>query len=147
MSGPVHVEECVAIDRSPADVWDAIANYSFDLQWRNGLLEMTPEPPGPAALGSTVREVVRSSGREYIADTVVTEFDPGVSYRFEGSGTIDGLSGRRRVRPAEGSGAEFTYTIKLQPQGGMRLLRPILGYTVRSGLRKDLQNLKALLEG
>jgi hypothetical protein len=147
MSGPVHVEECVAIDRSPADVWDTITNYSFDLQWRNGLLEMTPEPPGPAALGSTVREVVRSSGREYIADTVPTEFDPGVSYRFEGSGTIGGLSGRCRVRPAEGSGAEFTYTIELQPQGGMRLLRPILGYTVRSGLRKDLQNLKALLEG
>jgi len=30
--------------------------------------------------------------------------------------------------------------------GGMRLLRPILGAKVRSGLKKDLQKLKAILE-
>jgi hypothetical protein len=79
-------------------------------------------------LGTKVQEVVGSSGREYVADTVVTEFDPGVSYRFEGSGTIGGLSGGRSVRPgAHGAGAEFTYTIDLQPTGGMRLLPPILG--------------------
>ena len=29
----------------------------------------------------------------------------------------------------------------------MRLLRPVLGPIVRSGLRKDLQTLKATLEG
>jgi hypothetical protein len=36
----------------------------------------------------------------------------------------------------------FTYTIEVQPKGPMRLLGPI----VRSGLRKDLQKLEALLE-
>jgi Polyketide cyclase / dehydrase and lipid transport len=97
MSGTVHIEESVAISRSPADVWDAIADYTFDLRWRNGLLEMTPDPAGPA-------------------DTVVTELDPGVSYRFEGSGTVGGLSGGRSVRPdPHRTGAEFTYTIDLQP--------------------------------
>ena len=29
----------------------------------------------------------------------------------------------------------------------MRLLKPVLGPMVRSGLKKDLQNLKTLLEG
>lgn len=147
MSGSVHIEESVAISRSPADVWDAIADYSFDLRWRNGLLEMTPDPAGPAAIGTKVHEVLRSSGREYVADTVVTELDPGVSYRFEGSGTVGGLSGGRSVHPdPHGTGAEFTYTIDLQPKGGMRLLRPILGSMVRSGLKKDLRTLKGLLE-
>ena len=41
----------------------------------------------------------------------------------------------------------FTYTIELQPEGGMRLLRPVLGTLVRSGLKKDLNRLKALLDG
>jgi hypothetical protein len=40
----------------------------------------------------------------------------------------------------------FTYTIELEPKGGMRLLRPILGRIVRSGLRKDLLKLKTILE-
>jgi Polyketide cyclase / dehydrase and lipid transport len=147
MGGPVHAEASVEIDRSPAEVWDAIANYSFDLRWRDGLLEMTPDPPGPAAMGTKVHEVVKNSGREYVADTVVTEFDPGSSYRFEGEGTIGGIGGGRSVRPAAGgSGAEFTYEVDLRPTGGMRLLRPVLGTMVRSGLKKDLQALKGLLE-
>jgi uncharacterized protein YndB with AHSA1/START domain len=143
----VRVEESVRIARSPADVWDAIADYGFDRQWRNGLQEMTPEPPGGPAAGTKVHEVVRSSGRDYVADTVVSDVDPGVSYRFAGSGTIGGLSGGRTVRPDNGGGgAVFTYTIELEPTGGMRLLRPFLGSIVRSGLKKDLQKLKSILE-
>ena len=100
---------------------------------------MTPDPPGPPALGTKVHEVVRSSGRDYVADCVVTELDPGVSYRFAGKGTIGGLEGGRAVRPdAAGGGAVFTYTIEMQPTGGMRLLSPVLGPMVRSGLKKDL---------
>ena len=47
---------------------------------------------------------------------------------------------------AEGAGSAFTYAIELQPRGGMRLLGPLLGMMVRSGLKKDLRTLKALLE-
>jgi hypothetical protein len=48
---------------------------------------------------------------------------------------------------AQGTGAQFTYEIDLQPKGGIRLLlRAILGSMVRSGLTKVLQRLKGLLE-
>ena len=137
--------ESVQIARAPAEVWDAITDYSFDQQWRKGLREMTPDPPGPPAVGTKVHEVVRNSGRDYVADAVVTDLEPGVSYRFSGAGTIGGLTGGRSVR-ADGGGSVFTYEIELEPKGGMRLLRPVLGPMVRSGLRKDLQALKALLE-
>ncbi|HEX2415900.1 MAG TPA: SRPBCC family protein [Thermoleophilaceae bacterium] len=148
MSPTVRVEESVQIDRSQAEVWEAIADYAFDLEWRKGLREMTPDPPGPPAPGTKVHEVVRNSGRDYVADTEVTDLDPGVSYRFAGRGTIGELNGGRAVRPdAAGTGAVFTYTIELQPEGGMRLLRPVLGPLVRSGLKKDLQTLKRRLEG
>lgn len=145
MSSTVRIEESVLIDRPPSEVWEAVADYSLDPRWRNGLVEMTPDPPGPAALGTKVHEVVRSSGRTYVADATVTEFEPGTSYRFDGNGTIGALQGGRSVR-AEGSGTEFTYEVVLEPRGMMRFLRPILGHTVRSGLRKDLAALKRLLE-
>jgi len=148
MSPAMRVEESVRIDRSPAEVWEAIADYGFDREWRNGLRDMTPDPPGPPAVGTKVHEVVRTSGRDYVADTLVTELDPGVSYRFMGSGTIGGLSGGRSVRPdAAGGGAVFTYTIELEPTGAMRLLAPLLRSLVRSGLKKDLARLRTILEG
>ena len=146
MSPAVHVEESIRINRSPSEVWDAIADYSFDREWRKGLTDMTPDPPGGPEVGTKVHEAVRNSGRDYVADTVVTDLDRGVSYRFEGNGTIGGLRGGRRVEPDGDQAAVFTYTIELEPQGGMRLLRPVLGPMVRSGLKKDLQTLKALLE-
>jgi hypothetical protein len=145
MSSPVRIAESVQIDRPPADVWEAIADYGFDLQWRKGLTAMAPDPPGGPAPGTKVHEVVRSSGRDYVADIVVTDLDPGVSYRFSGSGTIGGLSGGRRVQ-ADPSGSVFTYEVELQPKGAMRLLRPVLGPMVRSGFRRDLRALKTLLE-
>ena len=75
------------------------------------------------------------------------DVEPGASYRFAGRGTIGGLSGGRAVRPdPSGRGAVFTYAIDLQPRGGMRLLAPVLGPIVRSGLRKDLEKLRSLLE-
>ena len=144
----VRIEESVEIARPVPEVWDAIADYAFDLKWRSGLTDMSPDPPGGPEPGTKVHEVVRTSGREYVADTVVTELDPGVSYSFAGEGTIGGLAGGRSVDPAPSDGgAVFTYRIELEPRGGMRLLRPVLGPIVRSGLRKDLQTLKATLEG
>lgn len=147
MSSTVRVEESVQIARPPVEVWNAIADYAFDFEWRKGLREMTPDPPGPPAPGTRVHEVVRNSGRDYVADTVVTELDQGTSYRFAGSGTIGAISGGRAVQAAEpGTGAVFTYAIELQPKGTMRLLGPLLGQMVRSGLRKDLERLKTLLD-
>ena len=146
MSATVHVEESVRINRSPAEVWDAIADYSFDREWRNGLSEMTPDPEGGPEVGTKVHEVVRNSGRDYVADTVVTAVDPGTAYRFDGGGTIGGLKGGRRVDPDGDAAAIFTYTIELEPHGWMRLLRPVLGPLVRTGLKRDLRNLKGLLE-
>ena len=147
MARTVRVEESVQIARPPAEVWHAIADYGFDSEWRDGLREMTPDPPGPPAMGTRVHEVVRSSGRDYVADCVVTELDPGVSYRFRGKGTIGGLEGGRAVRPdAAGGGTVFTYPIEMQPTGRTRLLSPVLGPMVRSGLKKDLERLKGLLE-
>ena len=140
----IRIEESVYIDRPPGEVWDAIADYGFDHKWRKGLTDMTPDPPGPPAAGTKVHEVVRNSGRDYVADTTVTEIEVGTSYRFTGSGTIGEVAGGRSVR-SDGSGAVFTYTIELGPKGGMRLLGPVLGPMVRSNLKKDLQRLQELL--
>ncbi|HKP88508.1 MAG TPA: SRPBCC family protein [Thermoleophilaceae bacterium] len=145
MSSTVHINESVRIDRPPPEVWDAIADYAFDLRWRNGLRDMTPDPPGGPNPGTKVHEVVRSMGRDFVADTVVTAVDPGSSYRFAGEGTIGGVAGGRSVDP-EADGAVFTYDIEVTPRGGTRLLRPLLGPVVRSGLKRDLRKLKGLLE-
>jgi hypothetical protein len=40
----------------------------------------------------------------------------------------------------------FTYRIELEPKPALRMLGPLLVPMLRSGLKKDLRRLKALLE-
>jgi len=141
------IEESVPIERPPEQVWASIADYSFDLQWRRGITEMTPDPPGPPAPGSRIHEVLKLAGRRFTTDSTVSEVDPGVAYTFAGAGTSGDVRGRRSVMPNRGGGGSvFTYMIELEPTGAARALGPLLVPLLRSGLQKDLKRLKALLE-
>lgn len=143
----VCVAQSVEIDRSVGAVWEAIADYSFDLRWRAGLVEMSPVPAGPPANGTRVREVLRSSGLTFTTDAVVSDVEPGVGYRFRGEGTTGIVRGLRRVEPGSSADrAVFTYEVELAPTGIFRLLGPVLRGALDAGLRKDLQELKRLME-
>ena len=146
MSRPIHVEESVTIACAPDVVWSAVADYGTDVKWRKGLTDMTPDPPGPPAVGTKVHEVLETGGRSYVADSTVTQVGA-MTYRFEGSGTLGRLAGRRTVvAGASPSEAVFTYEIEITPSGMNRLLRPIIAGTARRGLKGDLTRLRDLLE-
>ena len=147
MAGPIHIEESVKIRRPPEVVWATVSDYSADSVWRPGITEMTPDPPGPPAVGTRVREVLHKGGRDYVTDSTVTEIGPGMSYRFSGSGTTGKVEGGRTV-VASGSGSEsiFTYQVTLTLTGTTRFLGPILAGSLRRGLRGDLERLRDKLE-
>ncbi len=140
------VTAAVEIERPASEVWAAIADYSFDLQWRLGITEMTPDPAGPPQNGTRIHEVLRSSGMDFVTDADVFDVEPGVSYRFTGIGTTGIVRGLRRVEPMSERSAAFTYEVELQPHRQYRLLRPLLKAALGSGLRKDLQRLKEIME-
>jgi predicted enzyme related to lactoylglutathione lyase len=147
MQSTVRLDESVSIDAPQAAVWDAIADYSFDECWRGGLTEMTPDPPGPPAVGTRVHEVVKFAGRTFTTDCTVTHVEPGSAYEFTGNGTSGEIRGRRTVRPLTAGGASaFGYEIELTPRRGLRPFARLLGPILRSGLRRDLGRLKSLLE-
>jgi hypothetical protein len=143
----IHIDESVVIERPPPDVWAAIADYAVDLQWRDGLIEMTPTPPGPAAVGTEVREALRRAGRTYTATAVVDRVEPGIRYHFAGQGTSGRISGRREVRPGPTlNSTSFTYAVDIHPPMPLRLVAPLVARVARSAMRRDLQSLKVLLE-
>ena len=147
MSSPVDIEESVTIRRSPDVVWATVSDYSSDSVWRPGITEMTPDPPGPPAVGTQVREVLHKGGRDYVTKSTVTEVGPGMSYRFSGSGTTGKVEGGRSVvAGASDSEAVFTYQVTLTLSGAARFLRPIVASSLRKGLREDLGRLRDKLE-
>ena len=146
MSPTVRVEESVQIERSQAEVWEAIADYAFDLEWRKGLREMTPDPPGPPAPGTKVHEVVTNSGRDYVADTEVTDLDPGASPagsrvggRSAGPTAVEPCDPTRRARERSSPTPS-----SCNRRAACACCVRRLGLLVRSGLKEDLQTLKGV---
>ena len=122
----IRVNETVIIRAAPTHVWHKIADYAFDEQWRDGLIEMKATPPGPAALGTRVSEVLQRGGRTYVGTTTVDEIEPGVGYGFSGEGPSGRITGSRTVQPGSIRGTtEFTYAFDLQPGLFIRALGPI----------------------
>jgi carbon monoxide dehydrogenase subunit G len=144
--GTVLIEESVDIARPPDAVWAMVIDYSSDHLWRPGITEMTPDPPGPPAVGTKVREVLQNGGRSYVTDSTVTSVGPEMTYSFQGSGTTGGVEGSRTVVANGATGARFTYRVELALTGGFRFMRPIVSATMRKSLRKDLVRLRELLE-
>jgi uncharacterized membrane protein len=142
----VVVSERIEIARPAHQVWAAIADYSFDLAWREGITEMTPHPAGPPQNGSRIHEVLRSSGLTFTTDAVVSDVDEGASYRFAGGGTIGEVRGLRLVQPTGDGTAVFTYRVELRPTRHYRMLRSLLRRTLATSLQKDLRRLKQLIE-
>ena len=79
------IEESVPIRRAPEAVWAMVTDYESDHLWRPGITEMTPDPPGPPAVGTKVREVLKTGGRSYVTDSTVSSVGPGMTYRFSGN--------------------------------------------------------------
>jgi carbon monoxide dehydrogenase subunit G len=146
MAKPLVIEESVRIARAPDAVWAMVTDYASDHLWRPGITEMTPDPPGPPAVGTQVREVLQQGRRAFVTDSTVTGVGPAMTYRFSGAGTTGKVEGGREV---VGSGAHesvFTYRVELTLTGSFRYLRPLVGATMRKGLRADLARLRTLLE-
>ena len=139
------IEESVRIARAPDAVWAMVIDYSSDQLWRPGIKEMTPDPPGPPAVGTRVREVLETGGRSYVTDSTVTSVGPGMTYEFSGTGTTGGVEGGRTVAPT-GDDSVFTYRVELMLTGFYRFVRPLVGATMRKSLRSDLERLRAILE-
>ncbi len=133
---PLRLAETIEIEQPASTVWRVIADYDRDAEWRTGLSEMIPDPPGPPHNGTRVHEVLRTVGRTYVTDTVVSEVE---------NGTSGDVAGRRIVRPLGANRSSFTYEIELKLRGATRLVHPLVARIMRSSLRKDLMNLQGLL--
>ncbi len=147
MSNALHVHVDVEIAREPDDVWAVVGDYALDVRWRKGITEMTPDTPGLARLGTGVREVLRMAGSTYTTESVVTEFGPGLRYRFAGHGDGGAVTGGRQVRPGGRPGtAIFTYDVEVDPTGVPAVVRPVMGWWMQRAFEKDVTRLRKLVE-
>lgn len=141
----ISYQQSTIVDLPADEVWAHVANYAFDLEWRDGLTDMTPHPLGPPETGTTVHEELRSMGSTVVNDTTVTMIGDH-AYRFVGGGDSGQVEGGRKVVAIDPERSEFTYDINLTLSGPIRFFGRVLRPVLRRKLGKDLQRFRTLVE-
>jgi carbon monoxide dehydrogenase subunit G len=120
-----HAERTIVIDRPPDQVFAFLADPANDRAWRPHVKEISAN--GPAAVGSTIHQVVEGpGGRGIAADIEITAFDPPTRYAFRVIAGPARPIGEFRFAPS-GAGTAVTFSLRaeLGMLKGLILSRPV----------------------
>jgi hypothetical protein len=125
--------------------WQVVADYGRDVEWRNGVVRMTPTPTAPVQVGTTTIEEMKLAGKSYRNDGEVVAVEPGAS--FEWRTTAGAVAhGSRTVTPIDSHRCQVRLELHVTPRGADRLFAPVLKKVLDRGLAGDVARLRDLVE-
>lgn len=128
----------ITIDRPAAEVWEIVANYDRDPDWRLGIVSMNPAPSGLVTKDTTTLEILRFGGRTYRPPGEVIDIDPGRSFGWRAPGKAEG---RRTVTPVDDGSCRVELSMTVQLRGMERVLSPLLISLMHRRMAGDLTRL------
>jgi len=141
--GWVTVENEVEIARRPEDVFDYLTDVTNEVAWNPRTRRVEKLTPGPIGLGTRF-EAEWIKGNPTIVEYVRFE-RPTAWASIARSRRLD-AKGAGLVSPAE-HGSRVTVTTELRPKGLLALLLPLMRRTMHAREERNLESVKAILEG
>ena len=144
---PVDVRTEIEIDRPRAEVTAFAADPDNATAWYRNIEAVEWQTPRPVALGSRVAFVARFLGRRLSYTYEITTLDAGerlVMRTAQGPFPMETTYAWRDAAPGR---THMALRNRGEPAGFPRLLAPLMAPAMRRANTKDLQALKALLEG
>jgi uncharacterized membrane protein len=139
-------EERISIDAPAGQVYDYVADFRRHPEWAGNDLQVTPSSEGPVAVGSTFSTTAKQFGTQREQSTV-TELEPGSAFAWESTGAL-GRAHHRFSLAGDGASTRLTKSAQIvEPTFLAKLTSWKLARDIPKGLRSDLANIKAHLEG
>ena len=139
-------EEQISIDAPAGQVYDYVADFPRHAEWSGNGLAVTPSTEGPVAVGSTFSTTAKQFGTQREQSTI-TELSPGSAFAWESKGAL-GLARHRFSLAGDGGSTTVSKSAEIvEPTFLAKLTGWKLSKDIPAGLRRDLVNIKAHLEG
>ena len=138
----IEVSDSVVIAREPADVFDVAADPERQLEWDPQTVSVAKLTPGPLGRGARYRVTVKKLG---VIEYEFPEFDRPVRFAHQAPVKFGEMHHAFDVEPVA-EGARLTQTIRVDPRGVGRVLRPLLPSMLRKVVRTINADLKRHLE-
>ena len=124
---------------APVDkVFAFFTDPANDPKWRPAVLEIAVEDPGPVAVGTKIRQVVKGpGGRGVPADLQVTDLEPPTLYAFRVTAGPVRPTGQFRFSSKDEK-TSVTFSLQVQLSGLKKL---IMSRTVQSSINGEMASL------
>jgi len=141
------VRSSILIHRPLEQVWEVLIDFPRVASWERGILEVRQTSPGPAGLGTTlvVRRVYFGRATQVACQITAWDERQGVSMDLRG-GPLRHAAVRYAVEPVGRTQTQVTYSGTGELRPALQFLTPLMPALGRSDERKNLANLKRLLE-
>lgn len=140
----VHLDAEIEIPHPAEAVWEVVADYGLDPQWRRGVETMAPSPAGAVRVGTTTAEVMRFAGRTLHNDGEVVALQPGRRFAWR---TTSGARawGARSVEPLDPGRCRVRLELDVEPRPSERLMVPLTRRLLRRKLNTEVHDLAGLV--
>ena len=137
----------IHIDRKPDEVWHYLADPANEVEWQDGVISSTVEPPGPVTPGTRKTKVRRTplGDQRFVVEYTTMDHAQREWHDVVVEGSVKGSTGHYQVVP-HGSGSKVTLDVVMRAQGVARLLMPVIDRTSKADLAGGLEHLKGILE-
>ena len=141
----------ISIDREPAEVWAYVSDVTNQDHWVDGMSDSEIVGDGPVGRGTQIRGIYTYGGNDGPVEMTITEFREGRElaiettqgpFPFTGRLTIERSGPSTIVTNTMTAGSDHVFTSIM-----FIVLRPLSKWMMTRQLRKELGQLKAILEG
>lgn len=140
------IEKNIVISASKEKVFSFISDYTNDIQWREGVLEMKQEPTHKTDVGTVTFETIRFMGRKLIVKAKVIEYILNEKVSFKTVDAPMNIEGFRKVEDDKNSKTKFTYSLSAELTGLYKLFTSSIIKMYDKRIEGDLIRLKTILE-
>ena len=141
----IHCTAEIDISAPAHEAWAILSDYACDVEWRDGVISMTPDRSGEAEIGTVTDEHLRFAGRTWHNLGVVTSVQPGrrLAWRTTAGARAHGA---RSVTALDDRRCRVLLELTAVPTGMMVVVAPVLRRMLRRGLRADVIRLRDLVQ-
>lgn len=141
----IEVTDNILISREPAEVFAFMADMNNLPKWQSEVVASKVVTPGPTRVGTRFTEDVKMGPTHTTAACEVTEFAPGSTMAFKALSPRMNYQARIIVE-RNGDGSRVTINGSAQMKGWWKVMQPFMKGEFKTGVRKELSSLKAVLE-
>jgi uncharacterized membrane protein len=138
------VSVSVFINRAIQDVFDYSLDPANTPAWQTDVVEHVHD--GDMVAGSTGRFVQKFMGREIDSNYEVTSINPPYESCFQTTSGPVQFQGCQRYEEVDG-GTQMTFEVEGEPGGFFKVAEGMVRKQLASTLERDLNTLKAVMEG